>query len=123
MGRLTLFTLKLSRDLLGTEIPEKVKGERILFYSFLRRRVMEGISNPDWVPYRRKALFLLLLEGPLEVAKAIAGRLFPSGAELRVRYGLGEGDRLWPWYLLNPLLLPLTVLTKGRGWRRAPPAP
>jgi hypothetical protein len=114
MERLAVFTLKVLRDLLGTDIPAEAVERNLLFYPSLKRGVERGLAEGSRAA-SRKVLYLLLLQSPREVVKAVAARIIPPAGELRIRYGIrGAAWKVWPWYLFNLVLLPWRIVSGAR---------
>jgi hypothetical protein len=112
MRRLVLFTLKLLNDLFDTKVPGHVLKKRICGYGILKKTIVNGLFR-ERKSSIRKALYLLLLESPLDMFKAFMRRLFPESGELRLRYRIPEGSRkVYLYYVLNPFLLPLMLLKR-----------
>jgi len=115
MERLAIFSLKVLHDFFGTEVPAEATKSGLPSYTSLKRGVEKGVAAGERAE-SRKVLYLLLLESPAEVVKAVAGRLFPSSGELRIRYQIrGRGWKVLPWYLFNLFLLPWRVAARGRS--------
>lgn len=116
MERLVVFVLTVLKDLFGAEIPPASLGHDLLLYRPLKEVVVRGFVDERHRPWLRKVLYLSLLDTPGSVMRAVAGRLFPSPAELTIRYDLRSGGpEIWAWYVLNFLLLPWFVLTRKSG--------
>jgi len=106
MKRLALFTLKLMHDSFGIDVPGPVTQNRMIGYDYLRRFVIRGLFTPDVKPHRRMAVLLLLLDSPFDIFNVLLRRLFPTPAEIRLRYNIPAGSlKLLPYYLFNPLLM------------------
>jgi hypothetical protein len=112
MRLLMLFTLNVSSDLLGAEVPEHIRGKKIYGYSVLKNTVVEGLFK-ERRSSMGKLLYLLLLDTPLDILKAFMKRVFPGADELRLRYGIpGNSRKIYIYYLLNPVLLPMMMLKR-----------
>ena len=106
MKRLVLFVLRLTHEVLGTELPDDLPGGRIMGYGFLRDKIIAGILGESSRPHARMLLYLLLLESPPEVMRIVFGRLFPKRGEISLRYGLpAKSKTVYLYYLLNPIFL------------------
>lgn len=106
MERLTLFTLRLLHEILGTDIPDYLARKRILGYSLLKRNILRGFFPEATRSYVRLALFTTLLDTPLDTARVLLRRLFPPASEIRLRYNLPmESKRVYLYYLANPVLM------------------
>ncbi len=113
MTRLTSFTLKLLRDLLGARVPDDVASGKLFMGAYLGKRVARGLFRESGRPYTRRVIHLLLLDSPLDALRGLAGRFFPNRGELRLRYGIPEGSgRIYLYYLLNLVLLPRLIFRK-----------
>jgi hypothetical protein len=52
------------------------------------------------------AVLLVLLDSPFDIFKVLLRRLFPTPAEIRLRYNIPRGSlRILPYYFLNPFLM------------------
>jgi hypothetical protein len=106
MKRLTLFTLMLLHELLGTEVPDELRRRHIPAYGFLRRSVLSGLFGDVARTHLKMLNYTLLLDSPGEMARVILRRAFPDVGELRLRFGLPENSkRVYLYYLLNPFFL------------------
>jgi hypothetical protein len=132
MRRLTLFTLKLLHDVLGTSIPDRIlpnkitpmngisafrrlfsckKNKKIICKALmgegvLKKLVLSGIFKGVKHPHVRMFVYSSLLDGPVNIGKVLLGRLFPSKGELCLRYNLNHGSsKVWLYYLMNPVIL------------------
>jgi len=106
MRRLTLFTLKLLHDVLGTSIPDRILQNKIMGGGVLKKLILSGIFKGVKRPHVRMFLYSLLLDGPVNIGKVLLGRLFPSKGELCLRYNLNHGSsKVWLYYLMNPVML------------------
>lgn len=106
MSRLTIFTLKLAHELLGAEIPAFISGRNLAGYDFVRRAVLSGLFREASMAHLKMSNYILLLDGPVEMAKIILGRIFPGQGEIRLRFGLAEKSKMvYLYYFLNPFLL------------------
>lgn len=115
MGRLTIFTLKLLRDLIGARIPPEVTGRRIYGYGLLKRFVLSGIFQKAVRIHLRMLLYSVLQDTPLDTLKIVIRRVFPDPSEVRLRYRLPAGSKLtYLYYFLNPLLLLFKKVGHGR---------
>ena len=124
MSRLAFFSLHFLRDVLGAAVPEGILGKKPFFHQFLRKIVESGFAAAKRRRYLRQVLFLSLLDSPGDAARVSLARVFPKRAELKIRYGIGEGrGRLCIWYGLNLILLPWHIATrKSGGGSDSPPA-
>ena len=51
-------------------------------------------------------MFLTLLDSPFDIFKVILRRIFPTPAEVRLRYNIPRGSlKILPYYLLNPFIM------------------
>lgn len=115
MLSLVIFTIRLLHDLLGAAVPEDIKHTHTPLYRTLRGAVLEDLFIEKRRSYR-KVLYMLLMDSSSASLKALAGRLFPSSGELRLRYDIPEGShRLWIYYLLNPFILSWMILRRRRN--------
>jgi hypothetical protein len=109
MKRLSVFTLKLTKELLDAKIPEFAIKENIFRYKQMKKDILAGLFQETKKPH----LKVLLMDTRLEILKAIIKRLFPNSAELRVRYGIPEkSKKMYLYYFLNPVLIPLFIVRK-----------
>lgn len=119
MERLLLFTLLMSRRLFGTGVPEAMLQRERAFFRKAEEVVLRGIFEGPERPYLRKALLLSLLDGSGDAARAVPKYLFPGRGEMQVRFGLEEGSpKVYLYYLLSALLLPVLLLRRHRDLRR-----
>lgn len=105
MERLVGLTLSIMRDFFGLDVPSGSKGEGIL-----KRRIKDMILSvlfkDEPALTRRMIIYSYLHDNLLGYFSVLARRLFPSGAEIRSRYGIEPGSkRLLFYYLLNPFYL------------------
>ncbi len=108
MTRLTIFTLRLLHELLGTDIPDTLRMRHVHGYGFLRKAVLSGLFGGVTRPHLNMLNYALLLDGPGDMARVVLGRVFPDAAELRLRFGLPENSKkIYLYYLLNPFILAL----------------
>jgi hypothetical protein len=106
MERLALFTLKLAHDLLGCEIPANIAKRKVFACSLLKKLCLSGMLNGVERKHLRMMAYMLLLDSPAAVLKALLGRLTPGREELCLRYNLNSGSpEMYLYYLLNPVLL------------------
>ena len=106
MERLVIFTLKLAHDLLGVAIPTHLEKRKILGYSMLKKLCLSGMFNGVGRKHLRMMAYMLLLDSPAAVLKALFGRLAPGRDELCLRYNLTSGSpEMYLYYVLNPVLL------------------
>ncbi|MBI5074972.1 MAG: nucleotidyltransferase family protein [Nitrospirae bacterium] len=106
MKRLALFTLKLMHDASGIDIPNEITQRNLIGYAFLKRYVIKGLFRQDVKPHLRMAVLLALLDSPLDIFRVLLRRIFPSSAEIRLRYNLPQSSlRTLPYYLLNPFIM------------------
>jgi len=107
MRRLVVFCLKLLHDEFGMEaVPAPIRSERLWGYAFLKEKVRSGVVQESVRIHIRMLLYLLLLDGPQDAMRAVAGRIFPHTSEIRLRYGLPAKSKLvYIYYLLNPIFL------------------
>ena len=106
MKRLALFTLRLSHDLLGADIPEPLLKRKVPGYPLLRKVVLSGFFREATRSYVRLALFTTLLDTPWDTTRVLLRRIFPPLSEVRLRYGLsGVSKKVYAYYLLNPVLM------------------
>ncbi|WP_020589308.1 nucleotidyltransferase domain-containing protein [Desulfobacter curvatus] len=106
MGKLVIFTLNISNDLLGTSVPGLVLGQRTRGYPLLRRLVFSGIFSGVSRKHLRMMAFTLMLIETRSIVRIFLGRLFPSTGELRLRYNLSPSSKsICLYYILNPFLL------------------
>jgi hypothetical protein len=106
MERLARFSFSLMHDAFFIDIPAPVLGQRVAGYGLLKHTVLEGLFEPRINTHLRMVMFLLLLASPFDILKVLLRRVFPSPAEVRLRYNIPAGSlKLLPYYLLNPLLM------------------
>ncbi|MBU0943569.1 MAG: nucleotidyltransferase family protein [Proteobacteria bacterium] len=106
MRRLTLFTFKLLHELLGTQIPDHILQTKIMGYGALKKIILSGIFKGVIRQHLRMMLYTSLLDGPIDISKALLGRLFPKKGELCFRYNLPHGSsKIWLYYAINPIML------------------
>jgi len=106
MKRLVLFTLKLMHNSFDIDIPKYLTQKHMFGYDFLERFVIRGIFKKDIKPHLRMAVLLVLLDSPFDILRVLLQRLFPTLAEIRLRYNLPRRSlKILPYYLLNPLLM------------------
>jgi len=106
MKRLALFTLKLMHDSCGVNVPEAVTRRHMIGYNYLKRFVIRGMFSEDVKPHFKMAVLLVLLDSPFDIFKVLLRRLFPTPAEIRLRYNIPRGSlRILPYYFLNPFLM------------------
>ncbi len=106
MMRVTLFTLKLLRDLLGVGVPQDLADKSVYGYDLLKKLVILGLFHEVKRTRARMSLFTTLLDRPQDTARVLLRRVFPNSAEIRLRYGLPAGSKkVFLYYLANPLLL------------------
>jgi len=111
MERLVTFSLKLLNDLFETKIPEDILKRKVSGYEYFKGTILSGIFHEVRKPHFRMFLYTFLLDTPLNFAKIIARRIFPSSGEIRLRYGLKErSKKIYAYYILNPVF----VLLKKR---------
>lgn len=106
MEKLVLFTLFVCHELLKTPLPEsmhlKPKKEYLLFRSLVCSGLLSGVKRKHF----RMLIYNLILIDFQTLGRVLAGRLFPTKAELRLRYNLSPSSKLVSfYYFLNPILL------------------
>ncbi len=112
MQRLANFTANLLRDIFPAEIPEAARRSRSVGYDVLNNKVMTGLSEPRINTHLRMVMFLILLDSPVDIFRVLLRRIFPTSAEIRLRYNLPHGSlKILPYYLFNPFLM---ILRKTR---------
>jgi hypothetical protein len=113
MKKLTIFSLKLSNELLGTKVPNDILDKTIAGYNLFKNSIVHQLFGDVRRPHMGKLLFVFLLDSPLSIFSHFCKRLFPEKGELRLRYRIPESSRtLFFYYAFNPFLLPLLVLRK-----------
>ncbi len=106
MKRLGMFTLKLMHDSFGLDMPDVITKQNLIGYEYLKRFVINGLFSQDINPHLRMAVFLLLLDSPVDILKALFQRIFPSFSEIRLRYNIPRSSlKTLPYYLLNPFIM------------------
>ncbi len=75
MRRLTLFTLKLLHDLLGTPIPDRILQNRIMGEGVLKKMILSGIFKGVEHPHVRMFLYSSLLDGPCKYWQSAVGEV------------------------------------------------
>ena len=106
MRRLVLITLNLMHDAFRLDIPEEITRKKLIGYQFLKRLVISGFFNPDVKLHLRMLLYLSLLDSPYDVLRVFLRRIFPTPAEIRLRYNIPHGSlMILPYYLLNPFVM------------------
>ncbi|NJD55700.1 MAG: nucleotidyltransferase family protein [Nitrospirae bacterium] len=86
MERLAIFTRDLVRDIFLMDIPGQFPHRSIFGHGLLKNMVLEGLFEPRINTHIRMALFLSLLDSPAAILGALLRRLFPTPAEVRLRY-------------------------------------
>lgn len=113
MQRLANFTANLLHDIFCTEIPEAARRSRSIGYGILKNKVMEGLSAPRINTHLRMVMFLILLDTPADIFSVLLRRIFPTSAEIRLRYTIPRSSlMLLPYYLLNPFLMLLKKIKR-----------
>lgn len=113
MDKLTTFSLKLSNELLGTKIPDKILKKHIFGYELFKRSIMNQLFGDVGRPHLGKPLYTFLLDSPFNIFRHFLMRVFPVKSELRLRYEIPQGSRsIFLYYALNPILLPALILRK-----------
>jgi hypothetical protein len=111
MERLVWFTLRLLKEMLGTEVPDSIMKRRLLWYENLKRLILAGLFYEVKKPHLRMFMYTTLLETPSDFLKMLLRRFFPNSGEIRLRYGLsGNSKSVYAYYVLNPFF----VLLKKR---------
>ncbi len=106
MKKLVISTLKLIKDILNTNIPQKVTQENTSGYKYFKALVLSGIYSGIKKKHFRMMNYSVLLIEPELVLGILSGRLFPSKGELRLRYNIQPGSKkIYLYYIANPLLL------------------
>lgn len=106
MERLANFTANLLHDIFLTEIPEPVRRSRIIGYDILKSKVIAGFFKARGNSHLRMVMFLILLDSPVDICRVLLRRIFPTQAEIRIRYSIPSGSlKILPYYLLNPFLM------------------
>jgi len=115
MKRLTLFTLKFIHHYFGTTVDKHIVKKAILGYTIFVRSIMTMLFKDVKRPYLRKIMHVLLLDSEYHILISFLKRIFPGKSELRLRYGIPDGSKkIYIYYLMNPVLLPLLLLRKKR---------
>ena len=113
MEKLTIFSLKLSNEFLGTKVPDNILKKNIVGYNLFKRSIINQLFGDVRRPHMGKLLYTFLLDSPFNIFRHFLMRVFPGKSELRRRYGISEGSRtIFVYYALNPILLPLLILRK-----------
>ncbi|MBI5074986.1 MAG: nucleotidyltransferase family protein [Nitrospirae bacterium] len=106
MERLANFTINLLHDIFFIQIPEAFQCNRMLGYAILKDKVITGFFKPPVNSRLRMVMFLILLESPVDIFRILLRRIFPSSAEIRLRYNLPQSSlRTLPYYILNPFIM------------------
>jgi len=106
MERLANFTVNFFHDIFLTDIPKAVQHSRMVGYDILKNRVMADFFKPQVNSRLRMVMFLILLDFPLDIFRVLLRRIFPTPAEIRLRYNIPHGSlKTLPYYLLNPFLM------------------
>lgn len=115
MKKLTIFCLRFINDYFGARIPEDILQKRIMGYPFFVKSIVNMLFREVKRPYLRKIMHVFLLDSRYHMFISFLKRICPGRSELRLRYNIPEGSRkIYIYYLLNPVLLPLLLLKKKR---------
>jgi hypothetical protein len=116
MEKLTVFTLKLSNELLGTKVPEEIIKKDVFGYDLFKISIINQLFRDVRRPFINKPLYAFLLDSPFKIITYFFKRFFPERGELKLRYGIPEdSSTMLIYYILNPILLPLLILKKRLG--------
>ena len=105
MERLFIYTIMINHDLLECPTPInsiKINKNR---YNIFKKLVFSGIFKFKIHKHVRMMLYTILLNNNIQILKILTLRLFPSKAEIRLRYNLSTSDNIYIYYILNPILL------------------
>ena len=106
MRRLVSFTLRLSNEMLRTNIPAYIVQRKIFGYEVIKKFIISGWFQEPRKPHLRKSVFISLQETPHDVLRVIIRQIFPPIGEVRLRYRLTEqSKKAYLYYVLNPFLL------------------
>ena len=107
MTRLVYFVLKLLRELLAANVPEKYIQHRITGYDYLSKLVVAGFFQGEQRAHLKMLAYIYLLDSPLDVIAVAINRVFPSVGEIRLRYDISQDETLKTalYYFLNPVFL------------------
>ncbi|MDA3918840.1 MAG: nucleotidyltransferase family protein [Deltaproteobacteria bacterium] len=106
MKKLVVFTLRLLKDMLNTNIPENLIQEKFLGYNSFKALVFSGIFSGIQRKHQRMMFYTLLLIESKILFNILVRRIFPSRGELRLRYNIpSKSNKIYLYYILNPLLL------------------
>jgi len=106
MQKLVIFTLRLIKEMLNTPVPENLFLKKYMGYQYFRSLVFSGIFSGIQKKHQKMMVYTVLLIQPGTVLAILVKRIFPAKGELRLRYNLPpESNKLYFYYILNPLLL------------------
>lgn len=106
MKKMLVFTLMITNELLDTRIPGLIIREKTIGYRIFKSLVFSGIFSGVERKHFRMMIYTLILIDFRIVIKVFMGRLFPSKAELRLRYNLpASSKKVYLYYMFNPVLL------------------
>lgn len=106
MKKLVVFSLKLLHEMLDTDIPESIIKEQPFAYRYLRTMVISGLFKGVKRSHIRMMVYSLLLDDPVKIIGVLLGRIFPSKAEVRLRYNVPPNSwKVYLYLILNPFFL------------------
>jgi hypothetical protein len=106
MKKLVVFTLRLLKDMLNTQVPENIIQEEYFGYNYFKALAFSGIFSGIQRKHQKMMFYTLLLIESKILFNMLVGRIFPSRGELRLRYSIpSNSNKIYLYYILNPLLL------------------
>jgi hypothetical protein len=106
MKKMVVYTLRVTRDLLGNPLPESFAGMEGSDYHIFKEMVISGIFSGVERKHLRMMLYTMMLIKPKTIVKVYWGRIFPTLGELRLRYNLSPtSKKVYVYYLVNPFFL------------------
>ncbi len=106
MKKLVVFTLRLLKDMLNTNIPENLIQEKYFGYNYFKALAFSGIFSGIQKKHQRMMFYTLLLIESKTLFNILVRRIFPSKGELRLRYKIPlKSNKIYLYYIFNPFLL------------------
>lgn len=106
MKKLVCFMLVLVADLFNTHIPPEIIHPRPILYPVFKKLVLKGIFSGIVHKHFKMMLYAILVLEPQDLWRILGQRLFPSFAEIRLRYNISPtSKKIIPYYIFNPFLM------------------
>lgn len=106
MEKLVIFTLQLVNEFFSTQISDNISTKKVRGYRFLRNLVLAQNFSKTCKPHIATLYFTCFLLPSQQSAKILFSRIFPTSAEIRLRYHLKTHSKtVYIYMIFNPILM------------------